>query len=248
VRDLEPQQLTRHEVQRQLDLVKSIGSVTENIKMSVRCSSAAKKYMCQLIESMNMDFERPWVVIHPGATAPSRRYPGEQFAAAARSLIVKLGCQIIFTGSSDEIPLIETIRAQIGFPTFTLAGDLDLQKLIALISISPLLITNNTGPAHIASAVGTPVVDLYALTNPQHTPWQVPSRILFHDVPCKFCYKSVCPQQHHNCLRLVRPEAVVEAAAELLQERFDTCALAECKTDLPVPERKKSNVISFIRN
>ena len=68
----------------------------------------------------------------------------------------------------------------------------------------------------VAAAVGTPVVDLYALTNPQHTPWAVPNRVLFHDVPCKYCYKSTCPEGHHHCLRLVAPEAIVAAACELL--------------------------------
>jgi ADP-heptose:LPS heptosyltransferase len=65
--------------------------------------------------------------------------------------------------------------------------------------------------------VGTPVVDLYALTNPQHTPWQVASRVLFHDVPCRNCYKSVCPEGHHDCLKRVAPEMVASAAVELLQ-------------------------------
>jgi ADP-heptose:LPS heptosyltransferase len=67
--------------------------------------------------------------------------------------------------------------------------------------------------------VGTPVVDLYALTNPQHTPWAVPHRVLFHDVPCKYCYKSVCPEGHGNCLALVDPADVVHAALELLKAR-----------------------------
>jgi len=60
------------------------------------------------------------------------------------------------------------------------------------------------------------VVDLYALTNPQHTPWQVPSRVLYHDVPCKYCYRSVCPQGHHACLAQVAPARVAAAARELL--------------------------------
>jgi hypothetical protein len=64
--------------------------------------------------------------------------------------------------------------------------------------------------------VGTPVVDLYALTNLQHTPWMVPSRVLFHDVPCKECLASICPLGHHACLRLVHPSAVVDAANDLL--------------------------------
>jgi ADP-heptose:LPS heptosyltransferase len=59
-------------------------------------------------------------------------------------------------------------------------------------------------------------VDLYALTNPQHTPWGVPHRVLNQDVPCKYCYKSVCPQGHHDCLRRVPPAAIIRAALDLL--------------------------------
>ena len=99
------------------------------------------------------------------------------------------------------------------------AGVLALDELAALIALAPVLIANNTGPAHIAAAVGTPVVDLYALTNPQHTPWMVPNRVLSHDVPCKYCYKSVCPEGHHHCLRLITPSEVVRATYELLAEQ-----------------------------
>jgi ADP-heptose:LPS heptosyltransferase len=87
----------------------------------------------------------------------------------------------------------------------------------ALLSLAPVLIANNAGPVHLAAAVGTPVVDLYALTNPQHTPWGVPNRVLSRDVPCRFCYASVCPQGHHDCLRLVTPDEIVSAAVELVR-------------------------------
>src|SRR5439155_17947045 len=123
---------------------------------------------------------------------------------------------VVFTGDEGERDLVEHIREAMGAPSHSLAGRLDLAELAALISLSPVLVANNTGPVHIAAAVGTPVVDLYALTNPQHTPWAVPHRVLNHDVPCKYCYKSVCPEGHHDCLRLVRPEQVVDAAIELL--------------------------------
>jgi ADP-heptose:LPS heptosyltransferase len=82
-----------------------------------------------------------------------------------------------------------------------------------------VLIANNSGPVHLAAAVGTPVVDLYALTNPQHTPWGVPSRVLSHDVPCRNCFKSICPYGHNDCLRRISPSAVVRAALELLGEQ-----------------------------
>src|SRR5256885_16700168 len=103
-----------------------------------------------------------------------------------------------------------------GTPSCSVAGSLDLAELAALLARSDLLVANNTGPVHVAAAVGTPVVDLYALTNPQHTPWGVPRRVLNHDVPCRWCYKSVCPEGHHDCLRLVSPHAIVQAALELL--------------------------------
>jgi ADP-heptose:LPS heptosyltransferase len=107
-----------------------------------------------------------------------------------------------------------------------LVGELGLGELGALIAEADLLVSNNTGPAHIAAALGTPVVDLYALTNPQHTPWQVRSRVLNHDVPCRNCYKSICPAGHHDCLRKVAPERVAAAALELLQESRELPELA----------------------
>ncbi|HJU06534.1 MAG TPA: glycosyltransferase family 9 protein, partial [Nitrospiraceae bacterium] len=159
---------------------------------------------------------KSWIVIHPGATAASRRYSAENFATVARRLVQDLDCQVIFTGTDPEHELVEQIRDMMAVPSQSLTGALSLADFAALLARAPLLISNNTGAVHVAAAVGTPVVDLYALTNPQHTPWQVPHRVLFQDVPCKYCYKSVCPEGHHNCLRLVAPETVVEAAAELL--------------------------------
>jgi ADP-heptose:LPS heptosyltransferase len=156
--------------------------------------------------------------MHPGATAPSRRYPPESFAAVANQLAEKHGWQIALTGSGEEKALVEQIRAAMKASSYTLVDQLGLAEMAALLEIVPLLIANNTGPVHMAAALGTPVVDLYALTNPQHTPWQVPHRVLNHDVPCKYCYKSICPAGHHHCLRLVTPDQVVTAALELYQE------------------------------
>jgi ADP-heptose:LPS heptosyltransferase len=89
----------------------------------------------------------------------------------------------------------------------------------ALIEGADLLLTNNTGPAHLAAALGTPVVDLYALTHPQQTPWRVPARVISHAVECRNCMKRVCPQQHHACLHRIDTNRVVGAALELLAEQ-----------------------------
>jgi len=88
----------------------------------------------------------------------------------------------------------------------------------AVLQLASLVVSNNTGPAHIAAAVGTPLVDLYALTNPQHTPWQVRSRVLYHDVPCRYCLKSECPHGHHDCLEKLAPARVADAVFELFEQ------------------------------
>jgi ADP-heptose:LPS heptosyltransferase len=158
-------------------------------------------------------------VIHSGSTAASRRYPPELYAEVTRQLVAEHGWQIVMTGSDDERPLIEEVTRRAAVPVHDLTGRLDLADLAALIAEAPVLITNNTGPSHMAAAVGTSVVCLYALTNPQHTPWRVPSRVLSFDVPCRWCYRSICPEGHHACLRGVAPDDVVRAALDLAAVR-----------------------------
>ncbi|HEX5438755.1 MAG TPA: lipopolysaccharide heptosyltransferase II [Gemmatimonadaceae bacterium] len=216
IRDPEPEQGIRHEVQRQLDLVAEVGCAPRDATLSLRVPQRAWHRASSLLRSVGVDAEGTWVVVHPGATAPSRRYPPELFARAAAELSAKHGMQIVFTGSAQEEALVDAIRGAMHMPSHSLAGRLSLADLAAVIARAPLLISNNTGPAHIAAAVGTPVVDLYALTNPQHTPWHVSARVLSHDVPCKYCYRSECPMGHHACLRQVAPRDVVNAALELL--------------------------------
>jgi lipopolysaccharide heptosyltransferase II len=211
----------RHEARRQLDLVASVGCRTKDEHLSLRVPPTALERTADCLQDVGLDVNRPWTILHPGSTAPSRRYPPENFATVAERLAVAHGLQILFTGTGPEMELIESIREKMRTDSFSLAGRLGIGEFAALISKAPLLISNNTGPVHLAAALGTPVVDIYALTNPQHTPWMVPHRTLIHDVPCKYCYKSICPMGHHNCLRLVSPNEVIKAALELLAEQQD---------------------------
>jgi lipopolysaccharide heptosyltransferase II len=219
IRDAEGERAQRHEVRRQLDLVSTIGARPDRESLSIHIPGRARYEATR--ELADAGVARPsddrWIAVHPGASAPSRRYPQEGFAAVGDAL-TEGGHRIVFTGSAAERDLIGSIRSRMRRPSISLAGRLTLEGLAALLSLAPLAITNNSAPAHLAAAVGTPVVDLYALTNLQHTPWMVPSRVLFHDVACKECLASVCPEGHHACLRLVPPSAVVEAANDLLRQ------------------------------
>ena len=107
------------------------------------------------------------------------------------------------------------MRRIAGDRAWNLAGHFGLEEFAAALDMAALAVTNNTGTVHLAAALQTAVVDLYALTNPQHTPWKVAHRLLSHDVPCRNCYKSACPESHHQCLLGVTVAQAVAAACDL---------------------------------
>jgi len=215
----EPHQFVRHEVQRQLDLVAAVGAKARNVRLQVRVRPECRALVRDRLLVAGLEMEQPWIVVHAGASAPSRRYPPEHFAATIRILHAEHACQVVLTGAEHERLLVESIVAAAGVPAISLVGKTNLEELAAILALAPIVISNNTGPVHLAAAVGTPVVDLYAPTNMQHAPWQVPHVVLYHDVPCKNCYKRICPEGHHDCLRLLPPEAVVAAACRLMPRK-----------------------------
>lgn len=214
--DPEPDTMVKHEVRRQLDLVASIGCTASRAGLSFAVRDNDIESVRARLAERGVNVTRQWILLHPGASAPSRRYPPDQWACVIRDLASRTGLPMVLTGEAAEQPLIEQIVEASGGGAVSLAGQLDLGELGAAIKLASLVISNNTGPAHLAAAIGTPLVDLYALTNPQHTPWQVECRVLFHDVPCRFCQKSICPQGHNDCLKGITPERVVDAACGLL--------------------------------
>jgi lipopolysaccharide heptosyltransferase II len=209
----------RHEVQRQLDLVGHVGWHCEDDRLRFRLRQQDLDRVDALLAQQNAHgTDSPVVVVHVGASAPSRRWPAERFGMAADEISAITGAQVVFTGSLEEVPLIAMARSVMRRPSWSVAGQLSVGELAALLARARVLITNNSAPAHLAASVGTPVVDLYALTNPQHTPWRVRARVLSHDVPCRNCLKSRCPQAHHLCLRGVSHEEAVAAAIDLYRE------------------------------
>lgn len=218
VRDVEPDTPPRHEAQRQLDLVAEVGATALDRRLRFALLPADRDAVTRLLSSLHArQHGRPCIVLHPGATASSRRWPADRFASVARDLAMRIGALVCVTGAKSESALVASVCALAAHRSVVpMAGRLSLGEMGALLDAADLLVSNNSGPVHMAAAIGTPVVDLYALTNPQHTPWMVPSRVLFKDVPCRYCYKSACPQGHHRCLNDVTPNEVVGAALALL--------------------------------
>jgi lipopolysaccharide heptosyltransferase II len=215
VRETDPGDTVRHEVRRQLDLVATVGAGTDDEHLSFTVRPQARTCARMKLEEAGLDLATPYIVVHPGATAASRRWPPERFAETARQLSTALDCQVVVTGDASERELCSAVRRGAGDRAWSLAGHLGLEEFGATLAMAGLVLSNNTGTAHLAAAVQAPLVDLYALTNPQHTPWMVPHRVLFHDVPCRNCYKSACPEGHHECLQGVTVDEAVRAACDL---------------------------------
>lgn len=206
----------RHEVVRQLALVATVGMQAPSDRLQFHYGMDDAVRLAKRLAAAAVNPEKPYFLVHPGASAPSRRYPAGQFGLAARLIAERSDCLAIFTGEAGERAIIDEARAAMGIPSISLAGQLSLGELAALIDGAQVLLSNNTGPVHIAAALDKPVVDLYALTNPQHTPWRGPARVLYNDVPCRNCLRSVCPEEHHACLRGVSPQRVAAAGLDLM--------------------------------
>jgi len=208
-----------HEVEHNLNLVRVLGMDTDERDLVLTVPDDAQRDMAHLLD--NQYTHRPLVVVHPGCTMPARTYPWEMYVEVINLLVEQLGVFVVVTGMDDERPLVEQILEQVRpenrYATLAMAGMLPFPLFCALIQSADLTITNNTGPMHVSAAVKTPVIALFALTNPpeQWGPWHVPHRQMYHDVPCRICYSRICPYQH-ECLRLVSSQMVVDAAIELL--------------------------------
>jgi lipopolysaccharide heptosyltransferase II len=214
--ETEPQGGVRHEVRRQLDLVAGVGARAAHEQLALTVPRSSRERVEGRLKQLGLEAGGRWIVLHPGSTAESRRYPAEGWAQVCRTLSGEHDLTVLLSGTGPEAELAADVSraARAG----VLVTDLpELADFAALLAAAPLLLAGNTGPVHVAAAVGTPVVDVYALTNPQHTPWATPSRVLFHDVPCRWCYRSICPEGHHRCVRGVPPQEIVAAALSLLR-------------------------------
>jgi ADP-heptose:LPS heptosyltransferase len=207
----------RHEVRRQLDLVAHVGMQAADERLRFLLRDEDRRAAGDALRQAGVPDGQSYVLVHPGASAASRRYPPAAYAAAA-DLLQRDGTRVVFCAGPNEGDLLAEARAAMRGACIALPPPPSLGALGALVDGARVLVANNSGPVHLAAALGTPVVDLYALTNPQHTPWQVPARVLSHDVPCRNCQQSVCAEVHHGCLRGIEPRQIAGAASELMQE------------------------------
>lgn len=166
----------------------------------------------------------PYVVFHPGAAVPARR-PTATHSRAIVAALLSAGHRVIVTGSADETTLTGYVA---GEAASDLGGQLSMAELAAVLGRADAVVAPNTGPAHLAAAVGTPVVSLFApvVAASQWAPYGVP-RVLLGDqqAPCRGTRIRACTIPGHPCLTSIRPSEVVAAVAEL-QTRSEAAGVA----------------------
>jgi ADP-heptose:LPS heptosyltransferase len=220
VPDEEPFTLVRHEVERQLDLVAAVGAQRpDDAHLSLRVPDTSLQTVRHKLTQAGLNLTKPWLLLHAGASEQKRRYSLEDYVTAARQLHVE-GWQIVLTGSEAEKPMLAPLARAPGVQALDLSGWLPIDELCAAISLSNMLISNNTGTVHIAAALGTPAVVLYAQTNPQHTPWQVPHCVLYFPVPEELRSSSPLLQGFRGPSEpQATPSAIVAAVHSLQNEK-----------------------------
>jgi ADP-heptose:LPS heptosyltransferase len=162
----------------------------------------------------------------PGSNAPARRWPPDRFAAVARRLVER-EVRIVVLGSAVEAKL--TARVAAGTDgAIDAGGATDLPELAALLSLCDVLVTNDTGPMHLASAVGTPTVTLWGPSDPAEVCPTGPGHVGVSGpgLACRPCFKNECPrtgkgtllsEAREECMHLITIEQVVAAAGLLLE-------------------------------
>ena len=198
-----------HEVERGLSLAATLGyrlpeGDDGGLRVRLRGSSDAP------------ELERPYVVVHPGASVPARAWAPQRHAELVEALVAG-GRRVVVTGDGSERPRPSRVSGG-STGAVDLGGRVDLAGLAEVLSRAEVVVVGNTGPAHLAAAVGTPVVSLFSPVVPavRWRPWGVPHELLGdQEAACAGSRARVCPVAGHPCLDGV-PVAEVVAAVERL--------------------------------
>ncbi len=207
-----------HQVERNLRLVESLGFVARDRRLAVAIPDGARRAVPALLAHAGLDPDRPFVLLHPGASASARRYPADRYGAVARGLIER-GWPVLVTGVEREA---ETVASTLRSAPLagSLVGGTTLAEYAALLERAALVVCGNTLPLHLADAVGTPIVALFSGTDRevQWGPRVVPADLLRRPTPCHPCYRFECPIGQ-PCLDI--PPAEVVAAVEAMLAQTD---------------------------
>jgi lipopolysaccharide heptosyltransferase II len=161
--------------------------------------------------------DKPLALLCPGSVnSRAKRWPAERYAALADHL-AESGTTVALIGSPGELEVSKQVARLAKRPVLLLTGKTSVAEVTALISVADVLVTNDTGPAHIGAAVGTPTLVIFGPTNPLTTrPYDRAGEIIRHPPDCAPCMLRDCPIDH-RCMTAITPEEVFARTLELIR-------------------------------
>lgn len=206
-----------HHVDYYLALAKAVSADVTNPVMELTARTEDRINARRLLASAGIPQGAGFMVLSPGAAfGAAKRWGDQQFAAAADTLAGEFGLGVVLIGSEGERSISESIRTFMKQPAVVLNGKTSVESLIGLIAESAILLGNDSGPVHIAAALGIPSVAVFGATDYKvAAPYGPLGRAVYEAVECSPCWLRKCPIDH-RCMTRVSPEAVCSAARTVL--------------------------------
>jgi lipopolysaccharide heptosyltransferase I len=202
-----------HAVDRYWLVAEALGARTKEIGFKVPIEPAALQWAFQKLGA----FPRPWLMLGVGARWLTKRWPAEHFAALAQQAHQRFGATTIFVGGRDEAPLAQKAAGALAGPVYNLTDQTTLPQLVAVLSIADLMLANDTGPLHLAVALGRPVVAPYTCTRIRLTgPYRRQGSAVATGIWCAGSLLKTCPRL--ECMTELTPARLWPVVEEALSQ------------------------------
>jgi heptosyltransferase-1 len=212
---LPPYDPDEHAVRRYLRLARHLGAAGDMMRFRLALPLGTGKDL----EYLWQEKTGPLIVMHPGTRWPTKYWPVESFAALAEALIRERQARVVFTGSPTDRPLISRIRSLMASAAEDLSGRTAIKDLARLFYRADAAVTTDTGPMHLAAAVGTPVAAVFGPTAPWRTgPFGSQHRVLRTNLSCSPCLQRRCPEP--KCLTDLGVPEVFAAVNDILKQNL----------------------------
>ncbi len=207
-----------HAVEEILDIVRSVGLDIASKSLRISASREAREAIKKFLEGQNIEHGDLLIGIHPGGYYPTQKWPAERFAQVGKALMEKFGAKIVLIGGPGEEKWIGQVKTVMK-NNCSIFLNQPVKNLLALIQSCQLLLCNNSGPLHLAVALGTPTVSTMGPTLPEKWgPYEEGHIVLRKDLACMPCNDASCRLKTHDCLRLITAEEMLRAAEKLLSK------------------------------
>ena len=209
-----------HRVHYYQRLIEPLGKIESPPSPKIFLREEDRRWVDRALKDLGIPEGKPLIAMNPSATYGLAKcwYP-DRFGKLGKRLVEKWQAKVLLFGKEEERPIVLEILHHLGTKGIDLTGKTGLLQLAGLLERCTLLVTNDTGTMHVATAVGTPVVALFGPTPPLMTgPWGKEHVVVKKDVPCSPCWKRICPTDH-QCMELITVDEVEEIVDRKLEER-----------------------------